>query len=136
MHPALDPCRTGLGPAARYWIMAQTWHDLLFAHWPVEANSSDSTGTGSASALILSLAAAGWEWSISHERIRARNLPPIAGLSRSRNSMSAGKLAASRLKSRPLACVEGHVGADMEFREPGNQASNRRQDFRRAVPLM
>src|SRR3989442_748552 len=22
---------------ARPWIMAQSWHDLLFAHWPVDA---------------------------------------------------------------------------------------------------
>ena len=23
-------------PSAR-WVMTQTWHDLLFAHWPVDA---------------------------------------------------------------------------------------------------
>ena len=21
------------------WVMTQTWHDLLFAHWPVDADS-------------------------------------------------------------------------------------------------
>jgi len=38
VHPALKsvahrPWRLPAGP----WIMAQTWHDLLFAHWPIES---------------------------------------------------------------------------------------------------
>jgi uncharacterized protein YqjF (DUF2071 family) len=38
VHPALKriahrPWRLPSGP----WIMAQTWHDLLFAHWPVQS---------------------------------------------------------------------------------------------------
>lgn len=38
MHPALKtiahrPWRLPAGP----WIMAQTWHDLLFAHWPIDS---------------------------------------------------------------------------------------------------
>jgi uncharacterized protein len=40
MHPALEfvshrpwPLPTGA------WVMAQTWRDVLFAHWPVESHA-------------------------------------------------------------------------------------------------
>ena len=28
------------------WIMTQTWHDLLFAHWPVDAGSAPREDSG------------------------------------------------------------------------------------------
>lgn len=38
MHPSLKFLEHRPWPLARgSWIMAQTWHDLLFAHWPVAA---------------------------------------------------------------------------------------------------
>src|SRR5258708_31233788 len=37
MHPALDSVSHRPWPLPRgSWVMAQIWHDLLFAHWPVE----------------------------------------------------------------------------------------------------
>lgn len=37
MHPALaDTSHRPWPRPAGPWIMAQTWHDLLFAHWPLE----------------------------------------------------------------------------------------------------
>jgi uncharacterized protein YqjF (DUF2071 family) len=36
MHPALDSVTHRPWPLpAAPWVMAQTWHDLLFAHWPI-----------------------------------------------------------------------------------------------------
>ena len=40
MHPALDFLAHRLWPLpAGPWVMAQVWHDLLFAHWPVAFES-------------------------------------------------------------------------------------------------
>src|SRR6266566_2241106 len=64
------------------WVMAQTWHDLLFAHWPVE--------TGALRRLVpLELSLDTFEgrcwvgiapFHMSH--IHAHGLPPLPGLSR------------------------------------------------------
>src|SRR5205809_5604562 len=64
------------------WVMAQTWHDLLFAHWPVE--------TGALRRLIPrdlpldTFEGRCWvgiaPFHMSH--IHARGLPPLPGLSR------------------------------------------------------
>ena len=62
--------------------MAQTWHDLLFAHWPIEqellrplipANLSLDTFDGQAWVAIAPFRMSG---------IRARRLPPLPGTSR------------------------------------------------------
>jgi len=63
------------------WVMVQVWHDLLFAHWPVEAS------------LVGPFLPAGVELDLYEGRawigvvpfrmsgIRARGLPPLPGLS-------------------------------------------------------
>lgn len=38
-EPAAMPSRRPWPPPPRPWIMRQTWHDLLFAHWRVEAEA-------------------------------------------------------------------------------------------------
>jgi uncharacterized protein YqjF (DUF2071 family) len=64
------------------WIMAQTWHDLLFAHWPVEPDTLRElvppelpldTYAGRAWVAVAPFHMSG---------IRARGLPPLPGLSR------------------------------------------------------
>lgn len=63
------------------WIMAQTWHDLLFAHWPVPRASVEGllppgimldTFDGSAWVGVVPFRMSG---------IRLRGLPPLPGLS-------------------------------------------------------
>jgi len=40
MHPALHSVAHRPWPLPRSpWVMAQSWHDLLFAHWPVSATA-------------------------------------------------------------------------------------------------
>ncbi len=64
------------------WVMAQTWHDLLFAHWPlaphvlrplVPAKLSLDTFDGSCWVGVVPF---------HMSRIHARGLPPLPGLSR------------------------------------------------------
>ena len=64
------------------WIMAQTWHDLLFAHWPIRADDIRSlipaelpldTFDNQAWVAVAPFHMSG---------IRARGLPPIPGFSR------------------------------------------------------
>jgi uncharacterized protein YqjF (DUF2071 family) len=83
LHPALDsvshrPWPLPGGP----WVMAQAWHDLLFAHWPVEAKLLRSIVP---TQLPLD-AFDGRCWvgvvPFHMSGIHARNLPPIPGLSR------------------------------------------------------
>ncbi len=68
-------------PEGRPWAMAQTWRDLLFAHWPVEPsalrrlipeNLSLDTRNGEAWVGVVPFRMTG---------IRLRGLPPIPGLS-------------------------------------------------------
>src|SRR5207249_5010054 len=77
-HAAHRPWPLPSGP----WVMAQTWHDLLFAHWPVE--------TGALRRLIPrdlpldTFEGRCWvgiaPFHMSH--IHARGLPPLPGPSR------------------------------------------------------
>src|SRR6476660_3957354 len=83
MHPALDSVSHRPWPLpAVAWIMAQTWHDLLFAQCPVEATHLIAlvpvqlpldTFDGRCWVGVVPFHMSG---------IHARNLPPIAGLSR------------------------------------------------------
>ena len=68
-------------PAGR-WVLAQSWHDLLFAHWPVPANDLRplvpgcldlDTRDGSAWVGVVPFRMSG---------VRPRGLPPLPGLSR------------------------------------------------------
>jgi uncharacterized protein YqjF (DUF2071 family) len=83
VHPALRTLSHRPWPLpAGLWAMAQTWHDLLFAHWPVEPSA------------LRPLVPAELELDICQGRcwvgvipfrmsgIRARGLPPLPGLSR------------------------------------------------------
>lgn len=83
MHPLLQTVahRPWPLPAGR-WAMKQTWHDLLFAHWPL---SPDIIRPLVPSQLVLDTYD-GYSWvgvvpfRMSH--IRNRFLPPLPGLSR------------------------------------------------------
>jgi uncharacterized protein YqjF (DUF2071 family) len=83
MHPALDSVSHRPWPLpAGAWIMAQTWHDLLFAHWPVEA--THLIALVPAQLPLDSFDGRCWVGVVPFHMsgIHARNLPPIAGLSR------------------------------------------------------
>jgi hypothetical protein len=83
MHPALlavghRPWPLPFGP----WVMMQTWHDLLFAHWPISAATMRELVP---SQLELDL----WEHScwvgvvpFWMSGVRIRGCPPIPGASR------------------------------------------------------
>jgi len=83
MHRALDSVSHRPWPLpAGAWIMAQTWHDLLFAHWPVETAHLRTlvpeqlpldTFDGRCWVGVVPFHMSG---------IHARNLPAIPGLSR------------------------------------------------------
>jgi uncharacterized protein len=82
MHPALQHVAHRPWPIPRGpWIMAQTWHDLLFAHWPI---AYDSLRPLVPSELALDIfegrcwvAVAPFHMS----GVRARGLPPLPGFS-------------------------------------------------------
>src|SRR5690242_14221163 len=82
MHPALDSVTHRPWPLpAGSWVMAQTWHDLLFAHWPVETELLKAIVPDQLPLDIFD--GHGWVGIIPFRmsRIHARNLPPIPGLS-------------------------------------------------------
>lgn len=83
MHPALSSVAHRPWPLpSGSWVMAQTWHDLLFAHWPL--------GFAALRALVpaqLPLDALDGQCWIGvvpfhMSGIHARGLPPLPGLSR------------------------------------------------------
>ena len=83
MHPALDSVSHRPWPLpAGSWVMAQTWHDLLFAHWPVEPRVLRSIVPVELPLDIFD----GRCWvgvvPFHMSGIHARGLPPIPGLSR------------------------------------------------------
>ncbi len=83
MHPALDSVSHRPWPLpAGSWVMAQTWHDLLFAHWPVEPRVLRSIVPVELPLDIFD----GRCWvgvvPFHMSGIHARRLPPIPGLSR------------------------------------------------------
>src|SRR5258707_3858953 len=83
MHPALQsishrPWPSPSGP----WIMAQRWHDLLFAHWPI---APEAVRTLVPSQLTLDrFDGQCWVGVVPFRMsgVRARGLPAIPGLSR------------------------------------------------------
>src|SRR5450631_1211350 len=83
VHPVLQslshrPWPLPTGP----WVMAQSWHDLLFAHWPVEPESLKELVPPQLPLDIFDGRA--WVGVIPFRMsgIRARGLPPLPGLSR------------------------------------------------------
>ena len=83
MHPALDSVshRPWSLPAGA-WIMAQTWHDLLFAHWPVD--TTHLRALVPAQLPLDTFDGRCWVGVVPFHMsgIHARNLPAIPGLSR------------------------------------------------------
>jgi uncharacterized protein len=83
VHPALKSVAHRPWPLpAGWWVMAQTWHDLLFAHWPVETQALRSlvplglpldTYDGRCWVGVIPFHMSG---------IHAHGLPPLPGLSR------------------------------------------------------
>src|SRR6185436_12288097 len=81
LDPAMSDVYRPWPPPARSWVMAQSWHQLLFAHWPVDA--------GALRGLIprpLEIDAfEGQAWlgvvPFTMTGIRLRWLPPVPGLS-------------------------------------------------------
>lgn len=83
VHPAMHSTAHRPWPLpARSWVMAQTWHDLLFAHWPVETASL--RGLVPAELPLDLFDGQAWVGVIPFHMngIRARGLPPLPGLSR------------------------------------------------------
>ncbi len=83
MHPALDSVSHRPWPLpGGLWVMAQAWHDLLFAHWPVEAEFLRALVP--AQLPLDTFDGRSWVGVVPFNMsgIHARNLPPIAGLSR------------------------------------------------------
>jgi len=83
VHPALKsvahrPWPLPAGP----WVMAQTWHDLLFAHWPVETQAVRRLVP--AELPLDAFEGHAWVGVIPFHMsgIRGRGLPPLPGLSR------------------------------------------------------
>jgi uncharacterized protein YqjF (DUF2071 family) len=83
MHPALEfvshrpwPLPTGA------WVMAQTWRDVLFAHWPVESHALRAVVP--AQLPLDTYDGRCWVGVIPFHMsgIHARGLPPLPGLSR------------------------------------------------------
>lgn len=83
MHPALRTVdhRPWALPAGR-WVMVQTWHDLLFAHWPIPVHAMRrlvppelalDTWDGSCWVGVVPFWMSG---------VRVRGFPPIPGASR------------------------------------------------------
>jgi uncharacterized protein len=83
MHPALDFVSHRPWPLpAGAWVMAQTWHDLLFAHWPVP--TTHLRALVPAQLPLDTFQGRGWVGVVPFHMsdIHARNLPAIPGLSR------------------------------------------------------
>jgi uncharacterized protein len=82
MHPALDSVshRPWSLPAGA-WIMAQIWHDLLFAHWPVD--TTHLRALVPAQLPLDTFDGRCWVGVVPFHMsgIHARNLPAIPGLS-------------------------------------------------------
>jgi uncharacterized protein YqjF (DUF2071 family) len=83
VHPALQsvshrPWPLPAGP----WVMAQTWHDLLFAHWPTEPHALRPLVP--AELPLDTFDGQCWVGVVPFHmsRIRARGLPPLPGLAR------------------------------------------------------
>src|SRR4029077_9078001 len=83
MHPALEFTSHRPWPLpSGSWVMAQTWHDLLFAHWPVEA---EILRRAVPSQLPLdTFDGRSWVGVVPFHMsgIRARRLPSLPGLSK------------------------------------------------------
>src|SRR5882672_7861763 len=83
MHPALDSVSHRPWPLpGGSWVMAQTWHDLLFAHRPVE--SKVLRPIVPAQLPLDTFDGRCWVGVVPFHmsRIHARRLPPLPGLSR------------------------------------------------------
>jgi uncharacterized protein YqjF (DUF2071 family) len=82
VHPALKSLSHRPWPLpASPWVMAQAWHDLLFAHWPVATHALRPLVPTELA--LDSLGGQCWvgviPFRMSH--IHARGLPPLPGLS-------------------------------------------------------
>ncbi len=69
-------------PPARPWTMAQTWHDLLFAHWPFPAD--ELRAVVPAALPLDTYAGQAWLGVVPFwmSAVRPRRLPPLPWLSR------------------------------------------------------
>src|SRR5437879_13845758 len=84
MHPALQsishrPWPLPSGP----WVMAQRWHHLLFAHWPIAPEAMRSLVPSQLTLDVFDSVC--WVGVVPFwmSGVRARGLPAIPGLSRS-----------------------------------------------------
>jgi len=83
MHPALHSVSHRPWPLpAGAWVMAQTWHDLLFAHWPIPVEVTRPLVPQQLELDTLDRQA--WVGVVPFwiSGVRARGLPAIPGLSR------------------------------------------------------
>lgn len=83
MHPALHSVAHRPWPVpSGSWVMAQVWHDLLFAHWPVEFAALRALVP--AQLPLDALDGQCWVGVVPFHMsgIHARGLPPLPGLSR------------------------------------------------------
>ena len=83
MHPALESLAHRPWPLPSVpWVMAQTWHDLLFAHWPIAADALRPLVP--VQLMLDTFDGCGWVGVVPFRMsgVRARGLPALAGLSR------------------------------------------------------
>ena len=83
MHPALQSLAHRPWPLpAGHWVMVQTWHDLLFAHWPIDPHVLRRLVP--AELPLDTLDGRGWIGVVPLHMscIHARGLPPLPGLAR------------------------------------------------------